>query len=408
MLSEYTYEEEKLKKGGGKINYNNRMKKIRRKTRSKIKTLPRQKRKRPATKKVKPNKIRTRNQIISVSSTLKNKRKTFFFISIPIAIFISLIVIIPTFIVQIANSNEKPVNEEQVKNELAFTKDHIQYPLIEVSIQRSETEQIETIPLEQYVASVVASEMPAQFQIDALKAQAIAARTYIVNHLLHDENEFISDTTEHQVYRNKTELQSLWGADFYWKWEKITRAVAETENLILTYEREPITPTFFSMSNGYTEDAEHYWGNELPYLKSVESKWEEELPNFKSQTIFTTAELNKQLQTNFTDGSSVPIKIKRTPSNRISEVQLADKRFSGRTIREKLNLRSTDFTIEQKNNHFIFTTKGYGHGVGMSQYGANGMAEEGKTYDEILTYYYQDIEITDISDGAPSLVATNK
>src|SRR5699024_6437836 len=160
----------------------------------------------------------------------------------------------------------------------------------------------------------------------------------------------------------------------------------ETENLIITYENEPITPTFFSMSNGYTEDAQHYWGNELPYLKSVESKWEEDLPNFKTQEIFTRNEMNELLNIQLAHGKRVSINMKHTPSKRVREVQLSNHTFTGREIREKLNLRSTDFTIEQKNNHFIFTTKGYGHGVGMSQYGANGMAEEGKTYDEILSY----------------------
>lgn len=279
---------------------------------------------------------------------------------------------------------------------------------IEVSIKRSETEEIETIPLEQYVASVVSSEMPATFHSNALKAQAIAARTYIVNHLLRDEDEVISDTTNHQVYRDKTELQTLWGADFHWKWEKINRAVNETEGLIITYENEPITPTFFSMSNGYTEAAEHYWGNELPYLKSVESKWEEGLPNFKTQEIFTITELNTLLDTQLSQGVAIPIHVTRTPSQRVNEVKINNQTYTGRQIREKLGLRSTDFTIEQKNNHFIFTTKGYGHGVGMSQYGANGMAEEGKTYEQILSYYYQNITISELSKSVPDLLVAKE
>src|SRR5699024_8594459 len=120
------------------------------------------------------------------------------------------------------------------------------------------------------------AEMPADFEIEALKAQAVAARTYVVNHLVHnnDEQAVMTDTTEHQVYKNEAELKDLWGSDYRWKMDKITNAVMATENEIITYNNEPITPTFFSMSNGYTEDAEAYWGNDLPYLKSVESKWE--------------------------------------------------------------------------------------------------------------------------------------
>jgi len=158
------------------------------------------------------------------------------------------------------------------------------------------------------------------------------------------------------------------------------------------------------MSNGYTEDAENYWGNPLPYLKSVESKWEENHPNFTEQTVFTTDEISSKLGVTLHPASAVPIKITRTKSNRVKELSLNGETFSGKDVREKLDLRSNDFSIEQRNEHFIFTTKGYGHGVGMSQHGANGMAEEGKTYEEILSHYYQDIEISTITEAAPALV----
>lgn len=373
------------------------MKKIRRKTKRKISTLQRH-----HDNKYTPT-LKKHHRLLR---PFKN-RIHFVKIGILFVIFISFIIAIPSFIVQIVGSSETTDSESAIE-EMVYNELDVENPLIEVSIKRTETDEIETIPLEQYVASVVASEMPADFHIDALKAQAVAARTYIVNHLLHENDEFISDTTNHQVYRNKEELQSLWGADFHWKWEKINRAVSETENLLITYENEPITPTFFSMSNGYTEDAQHYWGNELPYLKSVESKWEEQLPNFTSQEIFTTSQMNELLGTTLSNGTNIPIKIERTPSNRVREVNINEQSFSGRTIREKLNLRSTDFTIEQKNDHFIFTTKGYGHGVGMSQYGANGMAEDGNTYDEILSHYYKDIEITEITEEDTILATANK
>src|SRR5699024_9889798 len=103
---------------------------------------------------------------------------------------------------------------------------------------------------------------------------------------------------------------------------------------------------------GFTEDAEHYWGNELPYLKSVESKWEEDLPNFITQEIFSFTDINEVLKTDITNGKKIPIKLNRTPSNRVHEIEIAGKTFTGRDVREKLNLRSTDFTVEQKNDHF--------------------------------------------------------
>src|SRR5699024_2763065 len=159
------------------------------------------------------------------------------------------------------------------------------------------------------------------------------------------------------------------------------------------------------MSNGYTEDAEEYWGDDLPYLKSVESKWEEDNPKFTEQQIIPVNEVATKLDVPLSSTDQIAIHLERTPSNRVSEVSFDDTTLSGREVREKLGLRSNDFSVEQKNDHFIFTTKGFGHGVGMSQYGANGMATEGNTYEDIIQYYYQDVQITSITKAAPTLVA---
>src|SRR5699024_4937584 len=126
-------------------------------------------------------------------------------IGMPLIISIGLIILVPTMVVQIAEKPEDLTNETTTEEKAVFNELNIDNPIIEVSIQRSKTDKVETIPLELYVTSVFASEMPATFEINALKAQAIAARTYIVNHLLHEEDELISDTVNHQVYRNKEE-----------------------------------------------------------------------------------------------------------------------------------------------------------------------------------------------------------
>lgn len=374
--------------GGGPIKYNYNVNKIRKKAQKQIIT------------------NRTFNQT-KLFTQKQNRKKPFFIIMSIILVFMLMIVVIPTIVVNIdaqkevhksVTPNEEPVFQEVGGNDIS----------IEVSIQREATGAVETVPLEEYVKSVVASEMPADFADEALKAQAIAARTYIINHLMHDNDRLISDTTTHQVYRNKEELKTIWGSDFEWKWNKISRAVNDTKAMIITYDNKPITPTFFSMSNGFTEDAKYYWGNEFPYLKSVESKWEESLPNFMTQEIFSTKEVKEKLNITY-EGKPIPINITRTPSNRVSEITIGGQTFSGREVREKLNLRSTDFSIEQKNDHLVVTTRGYGHGVGMSQYGANGMAEEGKTFEEILAYYYNGIELTVMSEEAtPHLIAINK
>lgn len=317
-----------------------------------------------------------------------------------------IMIMVPALVVKLPfSSSDEAVPSSEIPTDVAVeTKDE---DTLEVMVQRTESDEVENVSLEQYVVSVVASEMPADFEVEALKAQAVAARTYIVHHLQQQDEEkaVITDSTEHQVYKNEAELKEAWGKDFHWKMEKVTAAVLATEGEIITYEQEPITPTFFSMSNGYTEDAENYWGNALPYLKSVESKWEESHPDFMEQTVFTFAELQQKLGVSLRQGEKVNVALSRTDSNRVRELQIDHATFSGKEIREKLDLRSNDFSIQQQQDHFIFTTKGYGHGVGMSQHGANGMAEEGHSYRDILHYYYQDIDIDLISDAAPTLVS---
>src|SRR5699024_6721424 len=144
--------------------------------------------------------------------------------------------------------------------------------------------------------------------------------------------------------------------------------------------------------------------NELPYLRKVESKWDEESPSFLDQQTFTKAEIEQALEIALPTTDVVNIQLTHTESERVEELKIGDYIFTGREVREKLGLRSSDFTIEQKKGHFVFNTKGYGHGIGMSQYGANGMAKEGKSYTDILAYYYEGIDVQKVDDIAPMLV----
>lgn len=277
-----------------------------------------------------------------------------------------------------------------------------------VSVMRAASDNVEDVPLETYVARVVASEMPADFELEALKAQALAARTYIANHLLYQEEDSesdVSDTTEHQVYKNDKELRSQMKDEYDEKMEKIKQAVAETEGEIITYDDEIITPAYFSTSNGYTEDAGDYWEDDIPYLQSVESPWDKDSPKYLDQKVLSAAEVENILGANLSGGKEFAIS--HTDSGRVDTIELGDKTFSGREVREALDLRSSDFSIEEKNGHFIFKTKGFGHGIGMSQYGANGMAGDGKSYKDIITHYYHDVAISQLSDSAPTLVAKN-
>lgn len=313
-----------------------------------------------------------------------------------------LIIAVPSLIVLPLNKNNKvtePVDDFTITNE--------QQEAISVAVMRTKADVVEDVSLENYIVGVVAAEMPVSFEMEALKAQALAARTYTVNHLLtNDEDSYdITDTVQDQVYKNNDELKQLWGSAYEDNIQKIKAAVEATRGEILTYEDAPIMPAYFSMSNGYTENSEDYWENELPYLRSVPSPWDLENPKLVNQETFTKAELEERLGITLSSDAADHIMIARSSSGRVSQFTVEENTFTGREIRDKLELRSTDFSVKQVNDHYIFTTKGNGHGIGMSQYGANSMAKEGKSYEEIVKYYYQGIDINTLDEAVPTLVS---
>ncbi|CEI80793.1 stage II sporulation protein D [Oceanobacillus oncorhynchi subsp. incaldanensis] len=343
-------------------------------------------------------------------------------------VMIIFILAVPTVVVQMSKTENqisvgsetvdnkeeaKPDEEDEPENppeETATSDEAVEVGAspFNVSVMRVSNEEVENVPVEQYVAGVVSSEMPAEFELEALKAQAIAARTFTVNFLLNGEKNDsydLTDSTQHQVYKSEQELQEQWGAEYHEKMNKINQAVKETEGQIITYNSAPITASFFSTSNGYTENSEDYWEGEVAYLRSVESPWDEASPEFTQQTTLTVAEVSEALEIPLQDDKAIPMEISHTDSGRVDEITVAGNAFTGPDFRDKLGLRSSDFTIEQSDSHLIFTTQGYGHGVGMSQYGANGMAAEGKNYEEIIHHYYTDVEISQIGEIAPTLVS---
>ncbi|MFC7678595.1 stage II sporulation protein D [Paenibacillus sp. GCM10028914] len=282
-----------------------------------------------------------------------------------------------------------------------------------VSVYLTKTDTVETLPLETYIVGVVAAEMPAEFQLEALKAQAIAARTYIVQRLksgdksgVPEDKGDVTDTINHQAYISKEKLEKEWAAAGEQdKLAKLRQAVKETKGIVMTYKGQPITASFFSTSNGYTENSEDYWKNEIPYLRSVESPWDTEIsPKYKTSVTMSRAEIVKRLGLSDTaipvsasSGNSFMKVISYTKGNRIQEVRVGGKKFTGREIREKLDLRSSQFSWTMKDGEVVITTYGNGHGVGMSQYGAEGMAREGYKAKEILRHYYTGISFQETS-----------
>ncbi len=312
-----------------------------------------------------------------------------------LALFI-ITFVVPTLVVLPFSGKE---DREQLKEDIVKTIPSEELlDSVEVAVYRTKEEMIEKLPMEKYIVGVVSAEMPANFELEALKAQALAARTYLVNQMMNPDAEVpegahVTDTINHQVYKNETELREQWGPDFQENYSKIVKAVLETKGQVLTYKNQPITAAFFSTGNGFTENSGAYWENDFPYLKSVESPWDTESPKFNDQKIVSVSEFEQKLGVSLTNDDSVGTIIEKTPGKRVASVSIGGKTFTGRQIREKLELRSTDFTWYRKNDQIVINTKGYGHGVGMSQYGANGMAEDGSTYQDIVKHYYQGIAI---------------
>ena len=262
---------------------------------------------------------------------------------------------------------------------------------IYVTIHRSNGNII-NLELEKYLIGVVSSEMPASFNIEALKAQAVVARTYALKRI--SQNKVLTDTTSTQVYKDNDELKNIWKNDFNKYYEKVKSAVMSTKGIVLMYNNNYIDAVYHSTSNGMTEDALYVWGYDVPYLKSVESKTDMNVSSYKREVTFTLEKLSSILNTVITKDTTFILE--RNSSGRVSNVKVNDIEIKGTTFRTLLGLRSTDFVIELNEESAKITTYGFGHGVGMSQYGANGMANKGYTFRNILNHYYQNTFIKNI------------
>lgn len=254
---------------------------------------------------------------------------------------------------------------------------------------------VENLDLEEYLVGVVSAEVPVYFEEEALKAQAVAARTYALKQIENNkDNDYdVTTTVSSQVYQTDEELKNKWGENYDKYIRKIKNAVENTKGEYVSYDGDFIYAFFFSTSNGYTEDNKNVFGMELPYLKMVDSSFDkDETSNFEKTISLSKKEFYDKLQINYSDLLKVE-NINKSESGRIISLDINNNNFKGRTFQKLLSLRSNDFNIIEKQDTIEITTRGFGHGVGLSQYGANALAKQNKSYEEILKYYYQGTEL---------------
>ena len=278
-----------------------------------------------------------------------------------------------------------------------------------IKLLHQDTNQIEEINLDEYIINVVSAEMPVDYELEALKAQAIVARTYTIYKITtskkHENADICDKSTCCQAWISKEDRFKRWDENKrVSNWNKIVKAVNETAGKIITYEGKPINAFFHSNSGGKTEVPFYVWGGTgYPYLQVVETSGEENYSQYSSQAKFTKEKFvekikkeHKDFQINFEEENCIEI-IERDDSNRVMTVRIGNLNLSGVETRTILGLRSANFTIEINDKEIIFKVIGYGHGVGMSQTGADALAKQGKNYEEIIKHFYREVEIIEMN-----------
>ena len=267
-----------------------------------------------------------------------------------------------------------------------------------VRVKLSSSGEVVTFSCEDYIFGVVAAEMPALYEEEALKAQAVTAYTYYLRKAGDDNDEYdiTDDFSIDQAFITPEKAKEKWGNEANKYEKKIRKAVNAVLYESVTYKGEPASTVYHAISSGKTEKASDIWGGDYPYLVSVDSSFDKLATNYLSTAEFTSEELKKALSGLVTiedTGKNCFSDIKRTEAGSVKTVTVSGKSLGGGDVRKALGLRSADFDISFSNGKYTFTVRGYGHGIGMSQNGANYLAMQGKTYKEILLHYYPGCEI---------------
>lgn len=273
-----------------------------------------------------------------------------------------------------------------------------------INVYNHKTGKTQTMDMEDYIYHVVAGEMPAGYDAEALKAQAVAARTYLIRKLADGSGDkqgadICTNSAHCQAFLSDEQLKKNWGENYNEYSSKLRKAVLATSAQILTYDGKAIEAFYHASSGGQTEDAKNVYSKSQPYLKSVSSSGDKD----EHTVSFTLEQFAKLLgdaapSSGITADNADSVKvISRYESGRVENVKVGSATLSGKEFRKALSLRSAIFSLSFSGGRVYITTKGYGHGVGMSQMGADYLAKEGKTYEEILSHYYSNASLTKIS-----------
>lgn len=329
-----------------------------------------------------------------------------FFTAAVLAVFM-----IPTFIPAVSSLFSRDDVQIADENTGAITAGSFDKPFT-VSVYRCDLNTVESHDFEEYITGVLAGEMPPTYNIEALSAQAVAARSYILskaeayfNGQLSEEHHgaMICTNPNHcKAWRDLTAAKASWDVRYANDYEdKIRSAVKRTEGEYMTYKGEVVKAYFYAMSSGRTENVEDVWGTALPYLRSVDSREDAMSDGFESLSTFDLSSLCSRLKAarqdfSMSDASDFEEKPERTDGGSVVKIKIGNTEFKGSELREILGLRSANFTVTSDGDKLTFKVKGYGHGVGMSQNGANVLAERGMKYREILAHYYTDVNIVNL------------
>ncbi|MEN6328028.1 MAG: stage II sporulation protein D [Syntrophomonas sp.] len=269
-------------------------------------------------------------------------------------------------------------------------------PTREISLYLSKQQRVVKLPLEDYITGTVAAEMPANFGLEALKAQAVCARTYTLRRLLNPKSyplgaDVTDDIYNCQAYISQSEFKSRNPQNYKILWNKISQAVQDTSGQIMLYNGEVIDALYHSTCGGKTESAVYAWGREVPYLRSVDCDYCRESKYYRTCQVFTIQDIQKMSGVNSNNPINLSIS-EKTPSGRVKKMKINQMSLSGEKFRQVFSLPSTSWTFASSKGKLIINSRGYGHGLGLCQYGANGMAKAGKNYREILQHYYRDFD----------------